>query len=1123
MEARSGEAMPCWRTWHISAVLFALLLACSRVGDAVEEKQETGEESWLVVLAEYRPLDAQVELLSALLGGQSPTTWMHVPRSNPAMQFPTDFVEVRFADSRGREKAVERARGEPRVRYIVPNKAIASRDLLEWAAQEQELLEESPVSACNYGDFQAPQRFRTASAPSMRQESPDEMGSARDDALPDEIGETDIQAAAGRAAPSSQRTPPPWLTSRTAGSRRRLMSPQTPPVTTALGAQHLWSRGYTGQGVRVGVFDTGLSENHPHFRNIKDRTNWTNEKTLNDGVGHGTFVAGVIASQAQCHGFAPDAEIYVFRVFTNKQASFTAWFLDAFNYAIFKQIHLLNLSIGGPDFKDQPFVDKVLELSANNVIVISAIGNDGPLWGTLSNPADQMDVIGVGGVDQRDAIAPFSSRGMTGWEIPQGYGRVKPDIVTLSTDIRGSKVHGGCRMLSGTSVASPVAAGAVALLASTVAENERLVAVNPASIKQALLESAERVPTASIFEQGAGKLNLVGAFEKLQGGRLHASAFPARLDLTDCPYMWPFCTQPLYYGAQPLLVNLTVLNGISVASYFRAEPEWIPERVEPDLGAAAGPPQQSASEPLQILNVRFSYSRLVWPWSGALGVHIDVAQNVTAPVIVSGVIRFSLFSPERAVASSVEVPLRVRVISTPPRERRLLWDQFHNLRYPSGYVPRDNLDEKVDVLDWNGDHVHTNFREVYDYLRREGYFVEVLGRDYTCFDASQYGALLIVDSEEEFFQEELSKLRRDVEELGLSVVIFADWYNTEMMAKIRFFDSNTELQWTPVTGGANVPALNELVDMFGVALSDRVFKGDVDWGEGRKAFYATGSSITRFPAGGHLLSANLRDVTDPATNLYAFVPVLGLARSVPTAGGRLALFGDSNCLDMAHRHGPFCGWLLSAMLAFATRGELDKNVFPDSFVLPRAYLADGGAAPVLRMEGGLIATVSKVVGPGAAPACMPRPSAPALPESIDEQHERPKDLSWAGAPSRRPALGDDLVADAGVQSAPQSSSIEEQASLGASSTNRRWSPFQKSARAGDAPPSSEQGDGFFYQSAPIPLRQGPLVETRTWDMVLPLALASAALVALASVAMRRRRHALQPLHSLHGESVNPSL
>lgn len=85
---------------------------------------------------------------------------------------------------------------------------------------------------------------------------------------------------------------------------------------------------------------------------------------------------------------------------------------------------------------------------------------------TLNNPADQMDVIGVGGITWDNRIAKFSSRGMTTWELPSGYGRVKPDLVTYGLGVRGSALKTGCRTLSGTSVASPVVAGAVALLAS---------------------------------------------------------------------------------------------------------------------------------------------------------------------------------------------------------------------------------------------------------------------------------------------------------------------------------------------------------------------------------------------------------------------------------------------------------------------------------------------------------------------------------------------------------------------------------------------------------------------------------------------------------------------------------
>ena len=73
------------------------------------------------------------------------------------------------------------------------------------------------------------------------------------------------------------------------------------------------------------------------------------------------------------------------------------------------------------------------------------------------------------------------------------------------------------------------------------------------------------------------------------------------------------------------------------------------------------------------------------------------------------------------------------------REMRILWDQFHSLRYPPAYLPRDSLDVRNDILDWHGDHPHTNYHELYDKLRETGYFLEILGSPLTCFDASQVG------------------------------------------------------------------------------------------------------------------------------------------------------------------------------------------------------------------------------------------------------------------------------------------------------------------------------------------------------------------------------------------------
>ena len=52
--------------------------------------------------------------------------------------------------------------------------------------------------------------------------------------------------------------------------------------------------------------------------------------------------------------------------------------------------------------------------------------------------------------------------------------------------------------------------------------------------------------------------------EILKQYKPRASVVPAELDFTDCPYMWPFCRQPLYANAMPLMFNATVLNGMGL-------------------------------------------------------------------------------------------------------------------------------------------------------------------------------------------------------------------------------------------------------------------------------------------------------------------------------------------------------------------------------------------------------------------------------------------------------------------------------------------------------------------------------------------------------------------------------
>lgn len=54
----------------------------------------------------------------------------------------------------------------------------------------------------------------------------------------------------------------------------------------------------------------------------------------------------------------------------------------------------------------------------------------------------------------------------------------------------------------------------------------------------------------------------------------------------------------------------------------------------------------------------------------------------------------------------------------------------------------------------------------------------------TCFDAGNYGALLMVDLEDEMGDEEKRKLESDVKDRGLSLVVFADWYSRNHMSQL---------------------------------------------------------------------------------------------------------------------------------------------------------------------------------------------------------------------------------------------------------------------------------------------------------------------------------------------------
>lgn len=414
----------------------------------------------------------------------------------------------------------------------------------------------------------------------------------------------------------------------------------------------------------------------------------------------------------------------------------------------------------------------------------------------------------------------------------------------------GSKISTGCKTLSGTSVASPVVAGVVCLLVSVIPENDRKRILNPASMKQALVEGAAKLSGPNMYEQGAGRVDLLESYEILKNYKPRASIFPSVLDYTDCPYSWPFCQQPLYADAMPVLFNTTILNGMGVIGYVESQPVWHP-----------------ANEESNLLSIHFTYSDVIWPWTGFLALHMQIKEEgAQFAGEIEGNVTVKIYSPpalgEKSFRHSTCVlHLKLKVIPTPPRSMRILWDQFHSIKYPPGYIPRDSLDVRNDILDWHGDHLHTNFHIMFNMLRDAGYYVETLGSPLTCFDARQYGTLLLVDLEDEYFEEEIQKLRDDVVNTGLSLVVFADWYNVDTMVKMRFFDDNTRSWWTPVTGGANVPALNDLLAPFGIAFGDRILNGDFNLND-ELIRYASGTNIAKFPAGGYVHSFPFYDSSE---------------------------------------------------------------------------------------------------------------------------------------------------------------------------------------------------------------------------------------------------------------------
>lgn len=301
-------------------------------------------------------------------------------------------------------------------------------------------------------------------------------------------------------------------------------------ATSTMNAYFPHDKGLEGKGITVAVIDTGVAPHEdltkPDNRIIGFKDFVNNKIDPYDDNGHGTHVAGIIAgngysSRGRYIGVAPKANILGIKALDLSGGGNVSDIIAAISYIVETKdrynTKIINLSLGTPannTCDKDPLCKAVEKAVKSGLVVITAAGNSGPKEGTILSPGISRDVITVGAVDDKrtidpsdDTIAPFSSRG------PTIEGLMKPDIVAPGVNIRSlsnTKLD-NYSSLSGTSMATPLVSGAVALLLNQHGN------LSPQEIKNRVISSCIDLKDDRT-NQGAGMLNLQMLFEDNKKG-----------------------------------------------------------------------------------------------------------------------------------------------------------------------------------------------------------------------------------------------------------------------------------------------------------------------------------------------------------------------------------------------------------------------------------------------------------------------------------------------------------------------------------------------------------------------------------------------------------------------------
>ncbi|TCP28879.1 serine protease AprX [Scopulibacillus darangshiensis] len=315
----------------------------------------------------------------------------------------------------------------------------------------------------------------------------------------------------------------------------REMSVLLDAASPSIHAKAVNDTGLTGKDVTIAVVDTGI---YPH-KDLEGRIvafqDFVNKKKdPYDDNGHGTHCAGDAAgsgtaSKGKYKGPAPEANLVGVKVLSKVGSGSLSTVIAGVNWCIENKekhsIDIVSMSLGSQasqSAEEDPVVKIVEKAWDNGIVVCVAAGNSGPDPKTIGSPGTSPKVITVGAINDQDttdraddAIADFSSRG------PTIDGIVKPDILTPGVNIislrspgslldktnKSSRVGKDYFSLSGTSMATPICAGATALI---IQNNPDL---SPDQIKEQLLSGAEDLGLPP-NTQGKGYLNIEKALKQ---------------------------------------------------------------------------------------------------------------------------------------------------------------------------------------------------------------------------------------------------------------------------------------------------------------------------------------------------------------------------------------------------------------------------------------------------------------------------------------------------------------------------------------------------------------------------------------------------------------------------------